>query len=151
MLDENFGIYAIRIMNVDDQKKDIKGVGPEFIEYSRNTLEWVASFDLDPYNPTVRMAIEYYTRVSPDSIPYKKKQSKNEKLTYKHLQLRMRTPFMVYPDPKYAAEEEKERLRKEHEIMAIEEEQRKHKEEVDAKKLKQSRKEYGNESDEEEE
>lgn len=37
MLDENFGIYAIRVMNIDDQKKDIKGVGPEFIEYFRNT------------------------------------------------------------------------------------------------------------------
>lgn len=73
MLDDNLGIYAIRIMNLDDQKKDVKGVGPEFIEYSRNSLEWVASFDLDPNHSDIRMAIEYYTRVSPDSIPYKKK------------------------------------------------------------------------------
>ena len=113
MLDENFGIYAIRIMNVDDQKKDVKGVGPEFIEYFRNTQEWVALFELDSYPQDIRMAIEYYTRVSPDSIPYKKKQSKNEKLTYKHLQLRLRTPFQVYPDPKYAAEDEQERVRRE--------------------------------------
>ncbi|EAR85013.1 hypothetical protein TTHERM_00529650 (macronuclear) [Tetrahymena thermophila SB210] len=142
MLDENFGIYAIRIMNVDDQKKDIKGVGPEFIEYTRSTQEWMASFELELYNQD-RMAIEYYTRVSPDSIPYKKKQSKNEKLTYKHLQLRLRTPFQIYPDPKYAAEDEKERIRKEQEILAHEEQERKEREENDAKRLKQSRKDYG--------
>lgn len=37
ILDDTLGIYAIRIMNLDDPKKDIKGVGPDQIEYFRNT------------------------------------------------------------------------------------------------------------------
>ena len=129
ILQEDLGIYAIRIVNKDDPKKDIRGIGPEFIEYNRQSKEWIANFDIEYVIEDSRKALEFYTRITPDSIPYKKKQTKNEKISYKHLQLKLRTPYMIYPDPKYAAEEEQERIRKEQEQLAYEEEERKIKEE----------------------
>lgn len=71
MLDEKVGIYALRLYFYD--AKTEHKVGPEMIEFDRQTREFVASVESPEHcNAPNRKLIECYVRSNPDSIPYKK-------------------------------------------------------------------------------
>lgn len=114
MLDDKVGIYAIRLIYYDNSKNDPKNdrykCGPEFIEFDRQTREFVATIETpDPCNGE-RKLIECFVRNNPDSIPYKKQT--RDKLNFKHVDLILRIPVFLYPDPRYAHEDEMARLKK---------------------------------------
>ena len=72
MLDDKVGIYAVRLFHYD-AKTDIHKIGPEMIEFDRQSREFTATIDSpEPCNSSNRKLIECFVRNNPDSIPYKK-------------------------------------------------------------------------------
>jgi len=128
MLTNERGLYAVRLQSIEAKRELL--VGPESIEFDRNTKEFIAFLDTEETVGSSHKIIELYVRVKPDSIEYKK--GTKEKINLKHLELAHRVPCTTYPDPRYLAEDEEDRIRKEQETlerMRIEEEKRQKKEE----------------------
>lgn len=123
MLDDKVGIYAIRLYFYEPKTEH--KIGPEMIDFDRQTREFTATVESpEPANGLNRKLIECYVRNNPDSIPYKKQT--RDKLNLKHVDLILRIPVFIYPDPRYAHEDEIARQRKieMEEIEAQEEEKR---------------------------
>ena len=116
------GIYAIRLYFYD-ARTDHK-IGPEMIDFDRHSREFVATRESpESCNGMNRKLIECFVRNNPDSIPYKKQT--RDKLNLKHVDLILRIPVFVYPDPRYAQEDEIARTRKiEMEEREVEEEEK---------------------------
>ena len=105
MKDEKVGIYAVRVYQ-PEQNKDILVNGPDKIDFDKQTREFSILLELED-GVKGRKMIELYVRNNPDSIPYKKQT--RDRLNLKHVELVLRIPCMIYPDPKYIKEDEIER------------------------------------------
>jgi len=128
MLTDQKGLYAVKLQNMEDKKEQL--IGPENIEFDRNTKDFIAVIDTDESIGSSHKIIEFYIRVKPDTIEYKR--ATNEKLNLKHLELAHRCPCMIFPDPRYLAQDEQDRVRRENEAldkMRVEEEKRMRKDE----------------------
>ena len=86
-----------------DATKDIVVVGPEKIDFNRANREFTVELAVDEGLSGPRKMIEFYTRNNPDSIPYKKQT--RDKLNLKHVDLVLRTPCIMYPDPRFDEED----------------------------------------------
>jgi len=128
MLSDTKGLYAVKLQTIE-AKKDFL-VGPENIEFDHNSKDFIVFLDVDEAIGGSNKLIELYIRNKPETIEYKK--ASKEKLNLKHLELAHRCPCMVYPDPRYLAQDEHDRMRKEQETlekMRIDEERKQKKEE----------------------
>ena len=134
MLEDKVGIYAFRLFAFDT-KADISKIGPEMIEFDRQTREFSAIIESpDPIGHLNRKQMELFVRNNPDSIPYKKQT--RDKLNLKHVDLILRIPIFQYPDPRYTHEDEIARLRK------IEQEERDAKDDEEKRKTTDHLKKY---------
>lgn len=71
MLDDKYGIFAARVLNVDTNK-DVLVVGPEKIDFDRKSKDFVIFLNIErQYIGQRNIVIEYYVRTNPDSIPYR--------------------------------------------------------------------------------
>ena len=117
ILEDKQGLFSVRIADFQ-QNSELTKIGPEKIDFSRQSKEFVAQIDgasLDGgFMP--QKLIELWNRQSPDSIPYKKQT--REKLTYKYLDPQLKIPCFPYPDPRYMQEDEAERQRLEAVLQA---------------------------------
>jgi hypothetical protein len=90
MLDDKVGIYALRLLYLDNSKNDPKNdkfkCGPENIDFDRHTREFTVLIETpEPCNGFEKKLMEYYVRNNPDSISYKKQN--RDKLNLKHVDL----------------------------------------------------------------
>lgn len=70
MLEDKYGLYAAKVINLDTNK-DIISVGPEKIDFDRKTKDFILNLAIENPFKGPRKLIEYFVRVNPDSIPYK--------------------------------------------------------------------------------
>jgi hypothetical protein len=128
MLTSERGLYAVRLQSVEAKRELL--IGPENMEFDRNTKEFIVFLDTEETVGSSHKIIEFYVRVKPDSIEYRK--ATKEKINLKHLELAHRIPCTTYPDPRYLQEDEEDKIRKEQETlerMRLEEEKRMKKDE----------------------
>lgn len=128
MLTDARGLYAVRLQSLEAKKDYV--IGPENIEFDKNTKDFIVFLDVEESVGSSNKIMEFYVRVKPETIEYKK--ATKEKLNLKHLELAHRCPCITFPDPRYLQEDEQDRVRKEQEAlekMRIEEEKRQKKEE----------------------
>ena len=70
MLDDKFGIFAVRVFK-EIEKDELQRVGPEKIEFDRKTKDFCVLLSYDHPFTEERKFLEFYVRGTPDSIPYK--------------------------------------------------------------------------------
>lgn len=71
MLDDKYGLYAARILNLDMNSKEIMKCGPEKIDFDRKTKEFILTLNVENPFKGVRKLIEYFVKINPDLILYK--------------------------------------------------------------------------------
>jgi hypothetical protein len=128
MISTEVGIYAVRITQKKNMKKDIKIVGPAKIEYDKSAKTFIVSVEgplEDVFYSEDSKFLEIYTRKKPESIPYG--QETNERLNVNHLELVYRMYMEYYPDPRAIIEDARD---KEKEVRKVEDDKKKKEEEL---------------------
>jgi len=115
MLTTERGLYAVRLQSLEAKKDYV--IGPENIEFDKNTKDFIVFLDVEESVGSSNKIIEFYVRVKPDTIEYKK--ASKEKLNLKHLELAHRCPCITFPDPRYLQEDEMDRVRKEQDALEM--------------------------------
>lgn len=100
------GLYAARIASIKNMKKDIKVVGPQNIQMDKNTRSFIINIDGPLENvfysddPKV---LEIYIRRSKQEVQYGV--ASNERINVAHLELCVRLPMELIPDPRTVIED----------------------------------------------
>lgn len=136
MLTHQYGIYALRMI-YDDKDKDPVLLGPGYIDYHPDTMEFTASFDIDEFLEQPKKMIEFYARDNVESIPYMRKQNR-EKIRIGQLNFCLKFPCVEFPKENLTEDDKArqalnnklrlKRLREEEERRAKEDERRRNKE-----------------------
>lgn len=102
MLENSVGICGVKICNaLGGDYKEIANAFYDKIDFNRQTRQFCVYLDMEP-NWKERRWIELWTRENPDSIGYRKPRKEKDKgNNFRHLKMKMRSLFMLYPDKKY--------------------------------------------------
>lgn len=102
MLEFSIGICGIKICNAPGgDYKEIATAHYDKIDFNRQTKEFCIYLDMEA-NWKERRWIELWTRLNPDSIGYRKPRKEKDKGNhFRHLQMKMRSLFILYPDKKF--------------------------------------------------
>ena len=70
MLNPNFGVFCLRIMN-EDTGRELEKINCQNISFNRQNLTWKATFNsITKAEDNARCVIEVYLRAQPESIKY---------------------------------------------------------------------------------
>jgi hypothetical protein len=102
MLEYSVGICGVKIYNAPGgDYKEIANALYDKIDFNRQTKEFCVYLDIES-NWKERRWIELWTRENPDSIGYRKpRKDKDKGNSFRHLKMKMRSLFVLYPDKKY--------------------------------------------------
>ena len=125
MLDTEYGLYAIRIAPTQNLKKDTFMVGPPQIELDKDNLEFVSRLKIEDVLYSENIG-EIYIRKKWEKIGYGK--PSEERINIAHLELCLRFPMELIPDPRAmlenAIDDEKKQFEEEQLKMREEEQDR---------------------------
>jgi hypothetical protein len=115
ILDDKYGVYALKLVNQDNLKKETMGIGPQHIRFDKQIKEFTAKFEIEDilYADEPKLC-ELYARNKPQSIPYSQAHGKFD---YGHLELVQRIPMELIPDPRVMIEDAVDREKEDREEM----------------------------------
>lgn len=102
MLEFSIGICGVKICTAPGgDYREIATAHYDKIDFNRQTKEFCIYLEIEP-NWKERRWIELWTRLNPDSIGYRKPRKEKDKGNhFRHLQMKMRSLFILYPDKKF--------------------------------------------------
>lgn len=122
MLDAGAGVYACRVVATSNMKKEIAVSGPALFDLNPETREFTANLKTQGneglfFNQEDPKYLEFFvSRRQVDKIKYGANGDPNEKINVTHLELCLRLPMDILPDPRTIIEDDVDRQRYERDM-----------------------------------
>ena len=138
MLTNNYGVYAARII-YEDKDKDPILVGPGYIEWNPDTLEFIINFEVNEVLDKPKKLFEFYAKSDVDTIPYMRKTNR-EKIRINQLYNALKFPCVEFPKENLTDEDkQRQRINAQIRLKRMKEEEERRNKEEERKRNRENR------------